>query len=197
MHEGVEKRFWKWFLAYSETLFSWNGNDETILEAFLKELKNVHPDLTFEIGPPTKTKRELIISANGIKEAFPYVAKLVNAKPNLNKWKVIAFRPRKGLDLAIQLGGITLDTKSIFFSYVQESNHKIGLKMYVQDVAEIDERVQYSVFIILDGLLGEYDVETKIGTIDIEPLISKEQERLYPLSKLPKIVDAYFKKTVN
>jgi hypothetical protein len=45
------------------------------------------------------------------------------------------------------------------------------------------------VFLQLDSVLGEYDVETKLGEIDIEPGASLPKD-VRPLDDLPGVVDA-------
>lgn len=192
-----EKSFWKYFLLNSKLLFD-DKKCHKEIPHLLKELKLIHPDLTFEIGSIVNNKREFIISANGIKEAFPYVLKLVKAAPLHEKWEIIAFRPRKGIDLSVSLNGIILDTTNIFFNCKADKKNKIDLEIYIEKSDIRDIRLHYSVYILLDSLIGEYDVETKIGIIDIKKLTNSiERKKLMPLSKLPEIVDLFTKSKVN
>jgi hypothetical protein len=77
------------------------------------ELKNVDRDLCFEFGP---LKREFVISAGGIKRAFPAVISLANAAPPLERWQVIAFRSRRTPINSVLLGGKPIDPNDVQFS---------------------------------------------------------------------------------
>ena len=78
-------QFWNWFIHREPELFNFNATHESEREAIFSEiasqLHKVDPDLTFEIGPNGQRKREFIISAGGIKRAFPAVVSLVGAAP--------------------------------------------------------------------------------------------------------------------
>jgi hypothetical protein len=65
---------------------------ERIFDGLAIELQKVDPNLAFEFGP-NDPKREFVISAAGIRSAFPAFVSLAAAAPTLEKWKVIAFRP--------------------------------------------------------------------------------------------------------
>src|SRR5438128_2325080 len=91
------QEFWNWFVRQEE-LFTFDPDNETerekLFDRLAIELQKIHPNLTFEFGP-NEPRREFIISADGIKRAFPAVASLVEAAPPLDRWQVIAFRPRR------------------------------------------------------------------------------------------------------
>jgi hypothetical protein len=45
-------------------------------------------------------------------------------------------------------------------------------------------------FLLLDGALGEYDVETKLGSIEFEPMPAEDRrDGLRPFRELPAVVD--------
>jgi hypothetical protein len=76
----------------------------------------VRPELTFEFGPIAE-KREFVISAAGIKDAFPVVA-LARAAPPLARRHIIRFRPRRDPTYTIQVGDDGIDPKDVQFSLV-------------------------------------------------------------------------------
>lgn len=91
-----EEKFWTWFLQNDENLFNFERNQEKVFDMLAYELSQVHPDLTFEFGPVLEnTKREFVISAGGIKKAFPAVENLYNSSPKIEKWIITKFRPRR------------------------------------------------------------------------------------------------------
>src|SRR4030095_14054404 len=89
-----EEDFWKWFENNEAALFDFEKDQEAVFDRLAAALHRVHPDLTFEFGPKHDNRREFVISADGIKDAFPKVISLHTAAPRLPRWTFIRFRPR-------------------------------------------------------------------------------------------------------
>jgi hypothetical protein len=96
----VYENFWKWFAKHEPKLFNFDFGQEIERERLFdevgSELQKVDPDLTFEFGPK-ETRREFVVSAGGIKRAFPAVASLVAVAPAFERWQFFAFRPLHAL----------------------------------------------------------------------------------------------------
>src|ERR1035437_10708534 len=90
----ARSRFWLWFIQHQAELLTFEENQEAVFDQLAFQLQQVDLDLTFEFGPPG-SRREFVISAGGIKRAFPAVVALANAAPDLVGWKITAFRPRR------------------------------------------------------------------------------------------------------
>jgi hypothetical protein len=92
----VREKFWNWFVKHEPELFNFDpvreAERERLFDELACELRKVDPDLAFEFGPQ-HTRREFVVSAAGIKRAFPAVVSLVAAAPTLERWWLIAFRP--------------------------------------------------------------------------------------------------------
>jgi hypothetical protein len=86
----AQEKFWSWFLQHEPELFDFNPDQEAererIFEQLASELRKVDPDLVFEFGPK-EPRREFVVSAGGLKRAFPAVTKLVDASPGLDRWR--------------------------------------------------------------------------------------------------------------
>jgi hypothetical protein len=190
--------FWKWFLENENQFFHYEQYHAKLLEETLNKLKDLHPDLVFEIGPELDGKRELVISSNGLREGFASVIELVQSSPELDRWIVTPFRQRKkDLDIEIQIEDITLSPEDIFFTY-EQSGEKVNVNLYIAGIDEEDERVFHVVLLLLDTVIGEYDVEMKLDQIDIHPLTEvKDATKLYSLKELPGIIDQQFRKKVD
>lgn len=190
--------FWKWFLEREDKFYHYEQHHSDLLEEALSLLKNINPDLVFEIGPEYDGRREIIISANGLKEGFTSVIELAHSAPDLDRWIVTPFRQRKkDLDIEIQIEDITLSPEDIFFTY-EHVGRKVNIDLYIAGIDEEDERVFHVVLLLLDNVIGEYDVEMKIDQIDIHPLTEVEDPtQLFPLKELPQIVDQHFNKKVD
>jgi hypothetical protein len=174
--------FWKWFAAHAEEVGKIKRADEPIADQLAGELHKVSPELTFEMGIGT-TPKELIISAGGIKSVFPTVKRLVAAAPAIPGWKVIALRPRKAMS-EIQLGDgqkLSMDDLTVTPA---DAGDKLDVVIHVKGRAP-DNGTKSAVYLLLDALLGEYDVETRLGGIGIESGVGKK-----PFRELVSLVDA-------
>lgn len=198
MTDQTYKNFWTWFQQEEDKLFFYESYENELLPQTLSELQNINKELVFEIGPEMEGQREFVISANGMKNAFSDVIELVKYAPDLDRWNIIPFRQRKDVsDLEIQLDDIILTPNEISFSYKREKG-RVNLTLYVEEMDEEDEKMYHMVFLLLDNIVGEYDVEMKIGSIDIcsDEDIS-EQEEIHPLTKLPHIIDSLSSESIH
>ncbi len=191
-----EELFWKWFESKSNEYFEFESNQSILFNELEKQLKILHPNLTFVFSGIENNKREFIISADGIKDAFPKVESLVEAAPKMDKWDIIAFRPRLGTESSITYEGLTVKPEDIMFKYgTDTTKNKIGLEIFIRNYNEVDDRYLYAAFLLLDNALGEYDVEMKIGYIEFNVLPKRYDDlNLVQFNELPKIVDDYYKK---
>ena len=158
--------FWRWFQANESKLFDFESDREVIFNDLNAQPRSVNPKLTFEFGPKEHGKREFVISADGIKEAFPAVVALGDAAPPMPRWRITKFRPRSESLLTVDFDGVQLSPNQVTFT-ANRRNGKVDLVLYIEGYKPI-EREKYAplVFLMLDECLGEYDVEMKVGAID-------------------------------
>jgi hypothetical protein len=184
-----EAAFWTWFAAHQAEVAKVQHADEPIAEDLARELHKVDDDLVFELGVKAEP-RELIISADGIQRVFPAVKRVVAAAPAIPGWRVIAFRPRHGEGFAIALeDGTKLSNDEVSFRVEGSEDGKLDVALYLKSAKAVSKPMQQAMYLQLDSLLGEYDVETKLGGIDIEPGTSVPEDAR-PLRELPGVVDA-------
>jgi hypothetical protein len=146
-----EERFWRWFQKNSDRLFRFETDQERVFEDLSGALRAVDRELTFEFGPIREGRRELVVSADGIRKSFPAVRRLVAAAPPLSRWIVTPFRPPASLDVVIQYAGVSLGPDDIWFTAEPDGEKSAG-------------------FILLDNALGEFAVETQVGFVEWKPL---------------------------
>lgn len=164
-----EQRFWDWFSRNAAQIRHFESDQEVILSELGEALSKVNDSLVFEIGPD-ESPRQLYISADGLVECFPQVEKLVGSVPDIPDWNVIAFRQPGNPDAEIRFGAHTLGASDIWFS-ARQGDGLTDLVLYVRGMCEEDfEPLAGAVFILLDNLLGEYVVATRIGEIDWDVL---------------------------
>ena len=187
--------FWTWVKTKLPELKAVKTGKEPITEQLTRALEAIAPGLVFELGIGGDGKDfELTISADGNKELFPTVQALVAAAPPLPDTKVIAFRPRKaieGFGMAVGEGRIAGNQLYYVASNDPERKGMIAVELYVPDMKSGDEAMKDAAFMLLEATVGEYDLETKFGNIDIKPAPAKIEAPLKPLKDLPAAVDAW------
>jgi hypothetical protein len=183
----AQQTFWQWFSDHEGELFEFERNQEQIFDQLAARLRKVDPDLTFEFGPK-REKREFVISAGGIKRAFPEVSALVAAAPSLRRWRVTAFRPRRPPPNVVEFRGKRVDPKDVQFSLLD--NGKIaGIYLLIPGFREEDADLKQIGYLLLDDALGEYDVESKLGLIKMLAPEAHTSGDRHPFSELPRLFD--------
>ncbi|MDN4865881.1 hypothetical protein [Priestia megaterium] len=186
----TEKEFWSWFEKNSEDYFRLDENNYDLLFNKLGlQLSKYHKDLTFEFSVEmSQGKREFIISADGMVSAFPAVIKLVEEAPSFEKFTIVAFRQRQNSEQEIHFDDVVLDTKDVFFTYREDKQlNCLDIVIYIKGYTEENDQFIGAAFIMLDSLIGEYDVGVKLGEITFEPY--QEKQGAQPILHLVSLVD--------
>lgn len=189
-HKSKEEKFWDWFSKQQNELYHFEKNRDKLFTEFGDELTKIDTNLTFEIGPIGKNQiRSIDISADGMRQSFPSVTKLVNMAPKFEKWKINAFRQRiPGDEIEITYDdSIKIAYDDIYFLYI-EGKSKIDLQLHIRNYKD-SPSFNNATYILLDGLIGEYDMETKIGGIERKKLDESKIDSLYKIVELRKVVD--------
>ena len=163
-----ESEFWNWFSLNEARYFELEGDLDACFDALSEELCKVHPDLTFEFGPVEDGRREFVVSAGGHIEAFEAVSSLCDASPSLARFEIIRFRPRRD-PMDINYGDLHIRASDVYFHLVEDEDpKKVGVLLFLPSYSEQREVDFRQVgYLFLDEALGEYDVETKVGFIDM------------------------------
>ena len=187
MNRSREEAFWNWFQSNDERLYYFERDQERVFDLLQSELGKVDKNLTFEIGPIENGRREFIISADGIREAFPKVESLYTAAPQLARWKILKYRPRREpMDIAV--GDLRIHCDAVAVD-LRPRTDMVDLTMYMPGYsAQTRDQYKRIAFLFLDQALGEYDVETKVGEIELKPRDEAPSSAL-SLAKLPAAVD--------
>ncbi|MDH3594358.1 MAG: hypothetical protein OEU09_04330 [Rhodospirillales bacterium] len=195
-----QEAFWAWFVQNTDFLKQYDTNREPVLDEIGRRLHEVHEGLTFEIGQASDGVFDFIISADGIQEVFPEVVRLTKAAPRIEGWRIISFRPRAvdGGKQKLEYGGLTLSYSDLRYRS-EDQGEKLGLTLFVRGLSEENETtLRVAAYLLLDTALGEYDVETRIGSIDLAPLPEDaETSELTPFKDLAAEVDCRFPSTAQ
>lgn len=189
---SAEARFWAWFTRNSERLFNFERDPEPIFDELSEALQEVAPGLTFEIGSADDGRREFIVSADGLLELFPAVERLVAAAPAMRQWTVIAFRPPRGCEFAIEIDGHRLSPDEVWFT-AEADGELTGLVLYLPGLTpENEDALAQAAYLMLDTAIGEYATETLIGFIERRPLPRHPQASgLQPFRQLRAAIQGY------
>jgi hypothetical protein len=188
--ESPEALFWQWFDKNQDMLFHFEKAQERTFDKLRAAMSKVHPRLTFEFGPDIDGKREFIISADGMKDAFPAVESLYATAPVLPRWKFIKFRPRRSA-MTFQMGNLKLEPSDLEVA-VEADGSKAGFTIFVKGYNDAQKpQFDQAAFLMLDAVIGEHDMETKVGFIEIKPFEQKSQYKRHSLADLPQMFDAF------
>lgn len=129
----------------------------------------IDKNLGFEISRKSGLKREFVITANGVFDSFTTVRELVENAPKLMLWEIKSFKQRINETFGIKIGNIDVSSSGIFFDITQnaENENLMDLKIYLENMDKIPENYRREIiYQLLDGIIGEEDVETCIGIIE-------------------------------
>ena len=190
--DNQESIFWAWF-EQNHAKLDLENDVEGSVNLIWQQIQNVHDELAVELGHQSGEHGnwELIISADGMEQLFPYVSNLIESAPVIQGWTFTGFRPRCGSDTCINYQGHKYSNETVFFE-AYDGGGKLDLKIFIRDFDKLDEsEAGYATFILLDSIIGEYDTVTKIGHIERLRLPDVPEKNRYPIGELPDILDDY------
>jgi hypothetical protein len=187
--------FWNWFSKNQIGLYHYEKDQQILFDELTQRLKSIDSNLVFEFSPiRADSIREFTISADGLKESFPTVIKLVEKAPKIPKWEINAFRQRVAGD-GIQIvydDSVKISYNDMYFRYTENAG-RIDLELNIKNYKK-ESGFDNAVFILLDALIGEYDMETRISGIDRKLLDESKLDSLHRIVELRDIVDNLKKK---
>jgi hypothetical protein len=192
-----EAEFWKWFVKNEQRLFMFESDRERLFDELGAKMKQVNHDLTFEFGPVQNGKREFVISAGGIKSAFPAVESLYATAPSLKQWIWVKYRPRRLPLNDLSYGGKEIKVDDVRYLLAKDGD-KVGVVLFFNGYSEAEKRTlgQFG-YLFLDEALGEYAVETQVGFIEFHGRDSKYFPQSRPLRELPGQFDEHVGRKVH
>jgi hypothetical protein len=190
---SAEALFWRWFVEHEDKFLHYERHGEALFDALASALQKVDSDLTFEFGPLKNGAREFVISAAGMKRAFPAVQSLTAAAPELRQWKVTAFRPRRPVGNIIEYGESRISPDDIQYSLLK-GRGALGLYLFIPGYSDERNDIGQIGYLFLDEALGEYDVEMKVALIKMFPPEANTPGPRYPIQELAAHFDEEYAK---
>jgi len=196
---AADRRFWSWFAAHDDMLFDWTRSAgdaerrERIFDQVEDELHRVDPQLYFLFGPKRADgKREFIITGEGRQRLVPVVQRLTRAAPSLDRWIIIAFRPRNPQPEGVTYQDIALCACDAFFT-ANRYGDKLQLSMYIPDGLMGRPTTQTAAMLLLHDVLGELDMMTYVRGVDLWGTSYADSNSVLPITSLPRFVDSVLK----
>lgn len=194
------KKFWRWFLENEDLLFNIEDNATQLFDALSVELQKINDSVSVEFGPVgVDWVREIVVTAGGVRSAFAAVEDLVDSAPELRRWKVTKFRQREARLLDIEYADIIVKAEDVHYVVVRDSSPtRLGILLFFEGYQEDQKKIFGNIgYLFLDQAIGEYDVETRVGVIEIFDRSSKYFSNARPLDELGEHFDEVVAKLQN
>jgi hypothetical protein len=185
-------QFWHWFAQNEKILYEFEDKVESVFDAIAIELVKVDENVTFEISSPDESgRRHFVITAEGVRSAFPAVERLVDTAPQLSRWNFVKFRQRAVELSIVEFDGMKIDPRDVHCVIVKDENpSKVGILLFFDGYTEKQRNVFGNIgYLIIDQALGEYVVEMSVGVIEIFDRSSKYYLSARPIMELGSYFD--------
>lgn len=185
--------FWQQLRETIEQLLSSRSDDrfeaEPLLSQYREQLKKIDRNLTFHFQSDEDegSSIEMVFGCDGFPESIHSVLSLIGAAPELSGIEFKAFNNRYDpVPLSIRIGDEFCEIGE-FWCRMVIVRDRLHLEVYMQDapkILEADPRVE-AVMIFMDALIGEYELMTKVHSLDwFELPMSPEDHGLFKLINL-------------
>lgn len=187
--QQVEQTIDRLLTSESENQF----DNESLLLEYSKSLRNIDANLTFHFEREEgEGNVEMIFGCDGYPESITSVLTLVGAAPDIGGVSFVAFNNRYDpVPATVNFGDEQFQLDEFWFGYRMESG-RYHLDIYMQDLPgslDMEPRIE-AVMIYLDALIGEYDLMTRVSTLDWYDLPPDPVDyALQPLSELRNCFD--------
>ena len=190
--DSIYDIFWDFFVENKSEIEQFEQNPDGVCDAIGKVLSSVAPELDFEMGKHPDGYFEFILIAGGVYNNIEKVVEVYNAAPEIENWVVVPFRPRQFLS-PLEFPDRVYDPADFYYqSCVVED--RTCVKIHIKDYTPEAEAAFGSIaFMFMDIILGEFDVMTKIGVVEMDFLPDNPIGiGLKPLSALAEEIDARY-----
>ena len=171
--------FWFWFGSISDALAE-NFENQTILNELDRRSTELHPSLSWEIGPGVERECMLAISPNLDLTLLTMTKHIISFSPNLKKWEFYPARQPKNWNYLVEF--LNSDHEPVVFDI---SSWGYVLLEYPDGIREIllvanrpisgDNNTRLQVAsIALESILGEESFLEKVGHFEIVDQLEPE-----------------------
>ena len=176
--QNTPDNFWDWFIKNKDDYAALNliedpKKRDKVINALGTQLGKYCKHLAWEIGNDPNGDQELIITAEGNTEYFDKVHEIVNNAPDIQGWKITAFKQPIQEHFKSKWEESVIDTKDIAFegTYLRDTQ-ELGITVYLKNHETLKQfdYVTNQVHKIIDTIIGEESYATDIQYFDLEPV---------------------------
>lgn len=166
--------FWRSVQAEQGALQALSAAD--LVERLNALLEPVVPGVAAEVveavagtGTPDAAAAQWVFTSHGSTAHFAAVQAVVAQAPRGLPWAVQAFRQRTGPGFGMRMDKFELSGSDLLVRVGQfQGRVALGLSFAKLVPAELQEHARHMAFILLDHLVGEFDLAVKVGLIELE-----------------------------
>ena len=167
----TDKEFWDWFLTKKteiEEFIIAETDDYTIYNELTDKLKSYNDLVIPELTKDTQDNSVLILSCDGKRDGIPYVEKLYESAPKIDKWRIQKFRAPGHVN-KLNYQGLEFKSNDLRIKYDFDGQY-YNIKLFIKGYKDNDDRFKGLAFLYLDHFIGEYNIMTKVGQIEFKKL---------------------------
>ncbi|MGG5507207.1 MULTISPECIES: DUF695 domain-containing protein [unclassified Myroides] len=169
------EEFWQWFQENESTFYNVVKKRESIEEQFFDclgpKLQEIREGVYFLSGMMDDDTAELIFTPDGIVKNVAFIEDLVQAAPQVARWKFTALKPAVDINrFNIRMNNYEFSKEKIHFYAVEHPAYpdEVDLVIVYDDFVERDRSViTNGIYIFLDNFLGELNAITSIDNLNV------------------------------
>lgn len=176
------EQFWTWFQRHASELVELDDPDANLWTECQTELDRVDAGLAFEFSAKDGLDaREFVITANGVRELFALVDRLVEQAPELPRWHVRGLKPPLGEEFEFSADGLTLSPRALWFAPMENGRHRdaFGIKVGIPGLQDESEAVTAAAAFVVMTMMGEREFGNQIHYIETSRLPSNPRSEGY------------------
>lgn len=184
--------FWKWFSENSEKFYQAieSGSFDQYTSEFSTKINEILPGVAWVFGPGDDDEgHSLTLSPEGDPYQDFVVTHIVKNAPLLEGWTFYSSRQASPTfaGMSMDIAGEKVTAKEIWVSpTVDEAQEKIDVVCWAPVFEQLEDGPRGQItFLWLDEALGEFQVTSRLGAVDIEPT---SLDKAIQLSELPDFV---------
>lgn len=161
---------------------------DSLMRSYRESLQKIDRNLTFHFERENdESAVEMVFGCDGYPESIHSVLSLVGEAPQLSGIEFRAFNNRYDpVPTYVNLGDELCEIDEFWFA-LKQVDSKLQLTVYMKDLPrqfDMDPRIE-AVMILLDALIGEYELMTRVWALDwCELPVDPVDFNLQPLSRL-------------
>lgn len=157
--------FWQSVQAEQDTLQALPAAD--LVERLNALLELAVPGVAAELATAAVT--QLVFTSHGSPAHFAAVQAVVAQAPKNLPWSVQAFRQRASLGFGMRMDKFELSSRDLLVRVGQfQGRVALGLSFAKAVPKDLQEHPQQMAFLLLDHILGEFDLAVKVGLVEFE-----------------------------